>query len=57
MTKETFYKLGDILDDLYTVINEAGEYKSDILGAYSDLDDVYEAVKADYGYKNKNDEE
>ena len=57
MNKETFHKLGDVLDELYTIINEAGEYKSDILGAYSDLDDVYEAIKADYGYKNKSDEE
>lgn len=57
MNKETFYKLGDVLDELDIILKDAGEYKSDILGAYSDLDDVYEAVKADYGYKNKSDEE
>ena len=57
MNEENFHKLGDILDELYKLITEAGEYKSDMLGAYSDLDDVYEAIKADCGYKNKNEEE
>lgn len=57
MNEETFHKLGDILDELYKIINDAGEYKSDIFGAYSDLDDVYEAVKSDNGYKDNSDEE
>lgn len=57
MTEEVFHKLGDVLDELYKIIREAGEYKSDIVSAYSDLDDVYNAVKDDFGYKDNSDKE
>lgn len=57
MTEEVFHKLGDVLDELDKIIREAGEYKSDIVSAYSDLDDVYNSVKDDFGYKDNSDKE
>ena len=57
MNEDVFHRLGDVLDELDKIINEAGEYKSDILSAYSDLDDVYCDAKASYGYKDNSDEE
>ena len=55
MPEEIFHKLGDLLDELYKITQDAGEYKSDITTAYSDLSDVYDAIKDDYGYKDNSD--
>lgn len=55
MSEEVFHKLGDVLDELDKIIKEAGDYKSDITTAYSDLNDVYEAIKDDCNYKDNSD--
>lgn len=57
MNEENFHKLGDVLDELDKLLKDAGVYKSDMLSAYSDLDDVYNAIKDDYGYKDNSDKE
>ena len=57
MKEEVFHRLGDVLDELDKIKFEAGEYKSDIVSAYSDLNDLYEAVKEVYGYKDNSDKE
>lgn len=57
MNEENFHKLGDVLDELDKLLKDAGVYKSDMLSAYSDLDDVYNAIKDDYGYKDNSDME
>lgn len=57
MNEDVFHRLGDVLDELDKIISESGEYKSDIVCAYNDLDDVYNAVKDDFGYKDNSDKE
>lgn len=57
MNEDIFHRLGDVLDELDKIIREAGAYKSDIVSAYSDLDDVYCDVKASFGYKDNSDKE
>ena len=55
MTEDFFHKLGNILDELDKLTNDAGEYKLDMTSAYSDLNDLYEAIKDEYGYKDNSD--
>ena len=55
MTEEVFHKLGDVLDLLEAVMKDSDEYESDIRSSYSDLDDLYKAIKEVYGYKDNSD--
>ena len=55
MTEEVFHKFGNVLDSLEAVMRDSGEYESDIRSSYSDLDDLYKAIKEVYGYKDNSD--
>lgn len=55
MTEEVFHKFGNVLDLLEAVMRDSGEYESDIRSAYSDLDDLYKAIKEVYDYKDNSD--
>ena len=57
MNERWFEDFGNVLDTLYQIMrNSDDDYESQMEEPYQQLAEIYDNVKAEYGYKDRSDE-